>query len=118
MTRQAFIQLKNRYLYGIILPAMVVLAAMLVVPLVWYFIQDSHRDLLLIERIAGNAVCVGVLVFGLWLNFVYHGRVYRRLQYWCPHCRESFGGYENEVLQTGKCHYCGLPVIDTAEKCD
>jgi DNA-directed RNA polymerase subunit RPC12/RpoP len=116
MTREAFIQAKNRYAYGVGLPGTVLLAAMVVLPLVWYAIQDNHRDLPLIERIAGHAVCVGVLVFGLWFNFVYSWRVYDRLQYWCPNCREGFGGYENEVLQTGKCHYCGLQVIDAAEQ--
>ena len=115
MTRQEFIQSKNRYVYGVVLPGMFLLAAMVVLPFAWYVVQDNHRDLPLIGRIAGDAVCVGVLVFGLWFIFVYHWRVYERLQYWCPHCRVGFNGYENEVLQTGKCHYCGLQVIDAAQ---
>jgi hypothetical protein len=114
MTRQAFIQSKNRFAYGVVLPGIVLLAIMVVLPLVWYVVQDIHRDLSLVERIAGGAVCVCVLVFGLWFIFVHSWRVHDRLQYWCPHCREGFGGYENEVLQTGKCHYCGLQVIDAA----
>ena len=116
MTRQAFIQSSRRYGYGVVLPGIVLLAVMVVLPFVWYGVQDNYRDLPLIERIAGDAVCVGILAFGLWFIFVHHWRVYRRLQYWCPHCRKGFGGYENEVLETGKCHYCGFQVIDSAEQ--
>jgi hypothetical protein len=116
MTRDAFIRAKNRFGYGIVLPVIVLLAVMVVLPFVWYCFQDAHRDLPLIERIAVDAVCLGVLVFGLWFIEVHNRRVYMRLQYWCPHCRKGFGGYENEVLETGKCHYCGFQVIDAAEQ--
>ena len=115
MNRQAFIQAKNRYNYGVVLPGFVVLAVMAILPFAWYAIQDNHRELLMIERITGNAICVAFCVFGLWFVYVHGWRVYRRLRYWCPHCEEGFGGYENEVLETGQCHYCGFQVIDADE---
>jgi DNA-directed RNA polymerase subunit RPC12/RpoP len=116
MNRQAFIQAKRRYNYGVVLPGMILLTVMVILPFAWYGIQDKHRELLMIERIAGNAICVAFCIFGLWFIYVYGERVYRRLRYWCPHCEEGFGGYENEVLETGKCHYCGFQVIDITEQ--
>jgi hypothetical protein len=89
---------------------------MVVLSLVWFCVVLAHHNVPLIEVIAGDAVCVGSLCFGVWILYFRIPRLEKRNRHWCPHCREGFAGYENEVLETGKCHYCGSQVIDTAQQ--
>jgi hypothetical protein len=112
MTRQEFIRSKNRYGYGIVLPGFSALILIAVLPFVWCGIQNAYLNLSLLERITGHGICIGTFVLGLW--FVY-GRLWnfeKRQQYWCPQCGNGFGGTEDIVLETGKCHYCGFQVIE------
>ena len=112
MTRQEFIQAKRRNEYGVVLPGCLTLAVIVVLPFAWYEAQLARPDLPLVWTVAGHAVCIGALVLGVWLIYGHLSRVEQRHQFWCPRCKECFGGTEASVLATGKCHYCGFQVID------
>jgi hypothetical protein len=112
MTRQEFIRSKNRYGYGIVLPGFFALAVIVALPFAWCAIQNAHPNLPLLERIAGHGVCIGAFVLGLWFVYGHLWRVEERQQHRCPQCGKGFGGTEDIVLETGKCHYCGFQVIE------
>ncbi len=114
MTRQAFIQSKKRNGFGVVLPGFAALAVAVVLPFVWYVIQLVHPDLPLTARVVGPAVCVAAIGLGVWLVYVHLRRVEDRQRHWCPQCRKGFGGTEDIVLRTGRCHYCGSQVIHDA----
>jgi hypothetical protein len=112
MTRREFILADKRNAYGVVLPAFVVLLAMVAVPMAWIGLQSAHPDMPLLARIGGHVICVGLCTIGVWFVYIYLYRVAQRQQYWCPSCRNGFGGTEKMVLSSGKCHYCGFQVIE------
>ena len=114
MTKQAFIQSQKRNGFGVVLPAFIALAVAVALPFVWYAIQLVHPDLPLSARVAGPVICIAAIAFGVWFVYVHLRRVEHRHHYWCPDCRKGFGGTEDIVLKTGRCHYCGSQVIDDA----
>jgi DNA-directed RNA polymerase subunit RPC12/RpoP len=114
MTRQEFIQSRKRNSYRVVLPGFSTLFVMVVLPFVWRYFQEVHPDMPLAQRLAGHLICVAFFVFGIWFVYAYSFRVQKRNQHWCPHCKEGFGGSEDTVLKTGRCHYCGFQIIDDA----
>jgi hypothetical protein len=114
MTRQAFIRAQMRNSYGVALPGFLALAIIVALPLMWYWVQLARPDLPSVWRFAGHTVCMAAFGVGIWFVYVRLSRVEQRNQHWCPQCRKGFGGTEAIVLETGKCHHCGLQVIDDA----
>lgn len=112
MTRQAFLQAQKRNSYGVVLPGYAVLAVMVVLPFVWYGIQQTHPNLPLSQRILGHAICIWTFVVGVWFVYVHLFRVEARNPHKCVHCQKSFEGTGDIVLKTNTCYYCKSQIID------
>jgi hypothetical protein len=112
MTRQEFIQAQKRNSHGVVLPAFLCLAVMVALPIAWYWVQVAEPELGLVWTLAGHGICLSAFVVGGWFVYVRLSHVEQRNQHWCPQCKEGFGGTEEVVLETLKCHHCGARVID------
>jgi thiosulfate reductase cytochrome b subunit len=115
MTREEFIFTKRRHDRAVLLPAFGALVIMVVLPFAWMMVVGFHPAMALAGRVAGHAVCIGVLLAAVWFVYGYLNRVEKQFQRRCPHCQKGFAATDNFVLSSGNCYYCGFKVIETTK---
>jgi uncharacterized membrane protein (DUF485 family) len=111
VTREEFILTKRRHNRVVLLPAFGALALMVLLPFAWMMVVGFHPGMPLPGRIAGHAVCIGVLLTAIWFVYGYLRRAEKQFQRHCPNCQKSFAATDKFVLSSGNCYYCGFKVI-------
>jgi hypothetical protein len=112
MTRQEFIQNRNRYRNAVAVVVLIFVFLFWGTIFLMAWLQQNRSDSLMNIWPALNVGAFAIMVAAFSFLWIRTSRLITRFGLRCPECKKPVFGMSRLVIATGRCGHCGGKVLD------